>query len=156
MVRKVLVCLDGSCFAEQVLPFAADLASCSGASVVLLQVRGTPTPISTLPGPVVGAAYTKAVQEAQRDNEQRVTAYLQDKAGPLQQRGIDVEVVSIEGEAGDAIVNYARENRVNLIAMATRGHSRLRRLLFGSVADYVVRESGLPVLIVSSAQVQVQ
>ena len=49
--------------------------------------------------------------------------------------------------AGEAILSYAGRNNVDLIATATHGRSGLRRGIFGSVADYVLRESGLPMLV---------
>jgi len=45
-------------------------------------------------------------------------------------------------------LSYAEGNNINLIAIATHGRSGLRRGVFGSVADYVLRESGLPMLVI--------
>jgi nucleotide-binding universal stress UspA family protein len=58
--------------------------------------------------------------------------------------GIDVRVAE---QVAAAILEAAREHRVNLVTIATHGWSGLARLLLGSVADKVVRGSALPVLL---------
>jgi nucleotide-binding universal stress UspA family protein len=73
---------------------------------------------------------------------------LEKLAGPLRKRGIQVKTVAIPGGASEAILDYASTNNVNLIAIATHGRGGLRRAVFGSVADHVLRESGLPVLVI--------
>ena len=57
-----------------------------------------------------------------------------------------VEKISLKGQAGDGIVTYADENPVDLIVMATRGMTRVRRFFVGSVTNYVVHHSKVPVL----------
>jgi len=54
------------------------------------------------------------------------------------------------GEPSKAILQYAKENAIKLIAIATHGHGGLKRMFFGSVADKVLRESGVPVLVIKS------
>jgi len=49
---------------------------------------------------------------------------------------------------GESIVSCAVENEVGLIAIATHGRSGLRRAILGSVAGHVVREAGLPILVI--------
>jgi nucleotide-binding universal stress UspA family protein len=51
-------------------------------------------------------------------------------------------------QVGEAIVDYAEGHEIDLIAIATHGRSGLGRLVFGSVADFVLREAGLPILVV--------
>jgi nucleotide-binding universal stress UspA family protein len=149
MFKKILVCLDGSKLAEQILPYAVEEALRFQGRLVLFQV--VPEPVAFSPG-IPGAASVpmqtdimlaeakKALDEA-RD-------YLEKLAKPLRKKGIQVETVSILGRAGEAILSYAGSNNVNLITIATHGRSGLRRGVFGSVADYVLRESGLPMLVI--------
>jgi nucleotide-binding universal stress UspA family protein len=65
----------------------------------------------------------------------------------LRKRGLKVSSVTIPGDPGETIVSYAKENAVGLIALSTHGRSGLVRLAFGSVADFVLKRSGLPILI---------
>jgi nucleotide-binding universal stress UspA family protein len=74
--------------------------------------------------------------------------YLDGLAPPLRERGLKVQCVTMIGHPAESIVHYAEENRFNLVALATHGRSGLKRLVFGSVADYVIRKSGLPILLI--------
>lgn len=145
MFQKILVCLDGSKLAEQILPYAAEQAARFGSSLVLFQVVSlasipTPTGIESVPVAVPNDQLADA-EAAARD-------YLNGLALPLRDKGVKVQCVTMVGHPAESIVSYAEENRFDLVAIATHGRSGLRRLVFGSVADYVIRKSGLPILLI--------
>lgn len=149
MFKKILVCLDGSELAKQILPYAVEEALHFQGKLVLFQV--VPEPVAFSPG-IPGAASvpirTDTMLEEAKQALNEARDYLEDIATPLRKKGIQVEAVSILGGAGEAILSYAEGNNINLIAIATHGRSGLRRGVFGSVADYVLRESGLPMLVI--------
>ncbi len=66
----------------------------------------------------------------------------------MQERGITVQMVTVEGRPHLQIIQYAETNQVDLIVMCTRGQSGLSRWLMGSVSDRVVRVADVPVLLV--------
>jgi nucleotide-binding universal stress UspA family protein len=150
MYKKIVVCLDGSDLAEQVLPYAAELVARFGSALVLLRV--VPEPVLVTPGipgvagvPVVTSRMGRQVEHEERDSE----TYLESVAGQLlKQHGLQAEGVTLLGSAGPTIVEYATANEVELIALATHGRTGPGRVLFGSVADYVTRHSRLPVLLI--------
>jgi nucleotide-binding universal stress UspA family protein len=149
MFEKILVCLDGSELAKQILPYAAEEALRFQSKLVLLQV--VPEPVAFSPGiPGTGAApiQTDTMVEEAEDALNGARNYLEEIAKPLRKKGIQVEAVSVLGRAGETILGYADRNNVDLIAIATHGRSGLGRAVFGSVADYVLRESGLPMLVI--------
>ena len=90
------------------------------------------------------------------DNPRMIPAeaadYLERTAEPLRERKLDVKYVVLPGTAGETITNYAHENGFTLIAIATHGHGGLRRLALGSTADFVLRHSSLPVLMVRAGK----
>lgn len=152
MFRKILVCLDGSKLAEQILPYAMEAALRLGSKLVLLQVIVVQTP------PVVAAgASTYAVKAAGQQIEKDETeakAYLDDLAQPPREMGLDVECVTLRGwQIGQTIIDYAEDHKVDLIAIATHGRSGLKRLVFGSVAESVLRGSGLPILLIKPREI---
>ena len=149
MFKKILVCLDGSELAEQILPYAVAEALRFEGKLVLFRV--VPEPVAFSPGiPGAGAAplQTDAMLSDAKRALDKAGEYLEKTATPLRKKGIKVDAVSILGRAGEAILNYADSNNVNLIAIATHGRRGLERGVFGSVADYVLRESGLPMLVI--------
>lgn len=144
MFRKILVCLDGSSLAEQVLPYATEVAQRFGSRVVLLQVIHLPASFAA--AAAQGGEKILAEEVGRLAGEAR--AYLEGVAAPLREKGLEVEAAALEGTPSEAIVTYARENEVDLIAIGTHGRKSLGRLVFGSVADHVLKHSSIPVLTV--------
>ena len=148
LFRRILVPLDGSALALEVLPAASALAQCGEGHLVLLQVVDpVPAFISEvgLPfvfPPPVQAGLTTADLVA--GAEQSLTQ----TASKLSDNGCDsVETrVVVATDAAQAIVDFARDNGIDAIGMSTHGRG-VSRLLIGSVADRVLRASVLPILL---------
>lgn len=137
MFKRILVCLDGSELAEHILPHVAEIAAQGSARVILLKV---------LPESIGGI--TGISQKTPASVRQRAEEYLKGVASPLEAAGAETSCVSLLGKAEEVIVRYARDNQIDLIAMATHGRGGLQNTLFGSVAQHVLRESGLPLLLI--------
>ena len=148
-MKKILVCLDGSKFAEQIMPYVLKQATALNSKVILLQVLSIPgIQAPAIPGfPAVPMRSSSMLEQLQKDKD-KAQDYLENLAQPLSKKGIHVESITLEGSPGPAIINYANEHKVDLIAIATHGRSGLRHALFGSVAEIIVRESGLPILLI--------
>jgi len=144
MFRKILVCLDGSSLAEQVLPYATEVAQRFGSRIVLLQVIHLPASFAA--AAAQGGEKILAEEAGRLAGEAR--AYLEGVAASLRGKGLEVEAAALEGTPSEAIVTYAQENAVDLIAIGTHGRKSLGRLVFGSVADHVLKHSSIPVLTV--------
>ncbi len=145
MFQKILVCLDGSKLAEQILPYAAEQAARFGSSVILFQV----VHLANIPAPTGIESVPIAVPDDRLEEaETEAKAYLNHLAQPLREKGLNVQYATMIGSPAESIVDYADKNGFGLIALATHGRSGLGRLVFGSVADYVIRKSGLPILLI--------
>jgi nucleotide-binding universal stress UspA family protein len=150
MFEKVLVCLDGSPLAEQILPYIAG-DSKKFKKVVLLKVIAAPgidLPIG-VPGETAGHVQTKGMLERTEKEIEDSPDYLESKAQPLRKMGLKVECVVLEGVPTKTILEYAHDNNMGLIAIATHGHSGLRQITMGSTAEYILKHAGLPVLMVT-------
>jgi len=144
MFERILVCLDGSSLAEQILPYAIEEARCFSSKVTLLQVVTTEVPAAAPGDPQLVVEKLDEVSKEEKES----AAYLKRLARRVRAQGLNVECVTENGSAGETIVAYAKKNGMDLIAMGTHGHSGMGRIVFGSVAEFVVRESGLPVLMI--------
>ncbi|MFN2242410.1 MAG: universal stress protein [Anaerolineae bacterium] len=140
MYEKIVVALDGSPLAEQALPHAVAHAERFGAELALLKVL-EPLPEVTYSSPA-------AVRTAEEMSAQIARDYLEGLAAGLNEQGIQVQVVTLEGKPYVQIVRYAEEEQADLLVMSTRGQSGFSRWLLGSVADRVVRGATVPVLLV--------
>lgn len=147
MFDKILVCLDGSKLAEQIMPYATEQALRFNSKVVLLQAYSIPSSVAAA-GAQAAAVSTDLLQEEAQRLQAEAQAYLEEVANPLRKKGLEVDCFTSQGIAGEVIIDYAQNENVNLIALATHGHSGLGRVIFGSVADHMLRESGLPILLI--------
>jgi nucleotide-binding universal stress UspA family protein len=145
-LRAVIVPLDGSELAEQVLPTVVELAKQLGLEVVLF--RAYTIPISAMAVDPEGyyVATDEEVIAALRDE---AVAYLEKKTHAIKKLGVEkVPYVAEYGLAADEIISLAHKTPDNLIAMCTHGHSGVKRWVLGSVTETVVRHSGDPVLVI--------
>ena len=150
MFRHILVALDGSVEAEQVLPHVEALAGQFQSDVLLLQAVSPPERlIATAMEPGAGmVADPELILEAEDAFEQHALSYLKGVAEDLEARGVRATFEAPEADAATTIVERARERGYDLIAMTTHGRSGLSRLVFGSTAEAVLHDAPCPVLLV--------
>jgi nucleotide-binding universal stress UspA family protein len=142
MFDRILVCLDGSSHSEQMVPYATEIARRFGSRVTLLQVLQIPSSLAA--ASAQGAE--NVIEEELRRLSFEAHQYLDGVAAQLKESNVEADVVVIEGTPGDAIVEYAKQSSADLIVVATHGRKNIGRLVFGSVADHVMRHTTTPVL----------
>jgi nucleotide-binding universal stress UspA family protein len=120
-----MIPLDGSELAQTALAHALALCQAFAATLLLLYVRD----------PRAGS-----VEAAQR--------YLEYVRTLQAASGVPLETLVSEGPVAAAIIRALEEQRIDLIVMATHGRSGLQRVVYGSVAEQVLRGSTRPVLLV--------
>jgi nucleotide-binding universal stress UspA family protein len=146
MFERILVALDGSEAAEEVLPPAEEVAAKFGSALILMQV------VPLLSSASVAASPAQDPTQVQRLEQQAADAYLTAAADRLRARGRTVSTAQPQGHPAQEIVDYARREGIGLIALTTHGRSTLRSLVFGSVAQEVLQKAPCPVLLVRIGQ----
>ncbi|HEY8686019.1 MAG TPA: universal stress protein [Chloroflexota bacterium] len=138
--KRIVVPLDGSTLAEQILPRVLTLAKLEEAEITLLNVllphsySQKEIPDSNLPW------WDEDISLAQ--------TYLFRIAGKLRRNGVAVTTDIVIGEnVASAIGDFASREKADLIAIATHGRGGLARVLRGSVADAVMHSSRLSMLV---------
>jgi universal stress protein A len=139
--KRVLVALDGSPSAEAVLRFLLEIAGPLDMSVLLLRVL-EPVP------PTVIEASRHVVLDDVEGRRRQAEEYMAPIAAELRAKGVDVAWQVRYGRPADEILAGARESGADMIAMATHGRTGLGRLLFGSVAEAVLRQAPVPVFMI--------
>jgi nucleotide-binding universal stress UspA family protein len=144
---RILVPLDGSAYAEEVLGPAAELAALHASELVLVRVAPRERA-----GDPHGLTYMSLVHdEAHLAEAQR---YLEQVAAHLRAGGRTVSVMVLRGDPASAISELARQQRVHLIALANHGRGGLARLVMGSTATGVLARAHTPLLLVRPTHVQ--
>jgi nucleotide-binding universal stress UspA family protein len=152
--ETIIVPLDGSELAESALPMAFELKQKFGSRLLLVRSlesessRMAQTP-ALFESPVAVAANADLMEKMVTSRREEATTYLE---GVRERLGSDgIEALLVEGRAPDAIVDTAKQENASLIVMSSHGRGGLGRLVFGSVADAVLRQSAVPVLLIRSA-----
>ena len=150
MYRKVIVPLDGSELAEEVLPHVVEMIRGRDSQVYLLSVtpvmRGVARPVVDL----------RPDGEERQRVEQELKEYLRKVASRLESVAAEVEVTVRSGRPADEILTFADNVGADLIAMTTHGRSGIRDWIFGSVADRILRGATCPVLLVRAGQTKLR
>jgi nucleotide-binding universal stress UspA family protein len=132
MSGKILVPLDGSKLAEIALPYAEQLAARLEYEIILISVR---SPAEDPYHPVLESYLEKTAEILKRKKKANVEPII-----------VGSEV--LVGHPAERIIDYAEQEGVDLIIMATHGRTGVRRWALGSVADKVMRASIQPVLLI--------
>lgn len=141
---RVLVPLDGSELAERALPAAARVARATSSTLVL--VRIVPTTAWQLEGPRRLVPATSE-GDAVEDEWRHAMDYLERTTVSLREDGIAAEPLVATGEPTSSLLELESSLGVGLVVMTTHGHTGLKRVVLGSVADYLVRYGSVPVLL---------
>jgi len=149
-IQKVLVPLDGSEFAEHALHAVYELVRRDDVMIRLLRVPE----IVAYPSTMYGAASYEAVDAYMTAMQTESEEYLKGIAERLQDRQGQVSWELRDGATSAAILEAANEFGADLIAMASHGRTGFRRFLLGSVAEQVLHESHVPVMLVGPHDVE--
>jgi nucleotide-binding universal stress UspA family protein len=143
MIRTIVVTLDGSKIAEQVLPVVTALAARLAADVVLV----------TAIAPQDGWTDGPVARNWEQEEQGAAAAYLNSVQQQLGKAGARVREVRVEwGRPHTVISAIADEEGADVIALTTHGRSGFTRWVMGSVADKVLRTTRKPVLLVHSRE----
>lgn len=142
--QRMLIPLDGSALAEQILAPAVALGSAMGAEYTLLYVVEPYRFVNDDPVPYAFRLDDAAIAHEQAEAQD----YLDGIALLMRAEGLPVQTqVAVARDARTAIRQAARQHEIDVIAMATHARGGLNRLLLGSVAVQVLHDSKVPVLL---------
>jgi len=144
MLDHILVPMDGSRVAECVLPHAIALARTFDARVTLLRVVAQ-TRTAGLGRTIDPLRWHMRKIEAQ--------SYLGSVGTRLQEAGLQVEEVTLEGQAADSVIEFAHGHDTDLILLSSHGQSGLSKWNISSVVQKVILRAYMPVMIVRAYHV---
>ena len=140
-MKKFLVGVDGSEQAMQAVRKAAELASATGARLVLAYAMTPPLYLAEL--------YTGPISDLESAEQQNGELLLKDAAQVAREAGQEAEVKLLRGNPAVALAELAQDDKaIDLLVVGSRGRGAMASLLLGSVADRLVHLSKKPVLVV--------
>ena len=147
MFRRILVPVDGSRTSDSGLKTAIRMARDEKAALMLLHV--VDESVLALSGEYSGAAYMDRLMADMREGGRKIIAAA---SAAAKKQGVTAKTVLIEsvgpGRVADIIVQQARKLRADAIVIGTHGRRGISRMVMGSDAEEVVRNSRVPVVLV--------
>lgn len=139
---KILIAVDGSEHADRAVDAVGTMVRSS------LDVEATLLCVS--PEPLLYGGYTLAtIEKIEEDQKKQQTVILAKAAERARAQGLKLaEPARAHGVIANEIVRIARELKVDQIAMGTRGMGAVGSVVLGSVAQRVIHQSPVPVLLV--------
>jgi nucleotide-binding universal stress UspA family protein len=147
MIKRIMVPLDGTRFAEAALPYAMALAGRDGADLQLVTVW---EPVGELVASADWVQQLATWEESRRAESRRYMAEVSRQVGEV--LGKPVSIKYLLGHAQDELARAASQLEMDLVVMATHGHGPVNRVWLGSVADRYVRHGSVPVLLIRPAE----
>lgn len=155
VMRHLLLPLDGTGLAEQIIDRAVTLGELTDAHYTLLRVIRPILPDISVHHPLEGESVGEQAESLagrvaglQADLREQAQAYLEKVAQPLRARSLTVATrVEVAEQPAEAILREAVPPMIDGVAMETHGRRGLSRLILGSVADKVVRGAQVPILL---------
>lgn len=145
MYTKILVPLDGSSRAEQILPHVQELAKRYQAEILLFKVVEPPSRV-----PDANALHPVQDEHDVQASHKRAQDYLSGLADRLQAKTLTVHLRLGYGPVVEAILHTAESEGADLIAFASHGRSGLSRVFYGSVAAGLLNRIDRPLLLIRS------
>ncbi len=136
--QKILVAVDGSKNSMRGLNQAISIAKASNAEITGFYVFHLPF--------VAGIKYT---QKMKKDADDKAVRVLGSASQACEKAGAKFKYKEVGGgKTGSQIVNFAKKNKYNMIVIEARGLSGTKEKFLGSVSNYVIHKSTIPVLVV--------
>jgi nucleotide-binding universal stress UspA family protein len=144
--KKVLFCTDFSENADYAFNFAYGIAKRDeGLLYILHVIPGNPQEFfveKLMPGDLVEKIHKVIEKDVNTKYKKRYVEKAKD--------AVTCKAVTRSGREDEEIINFAKEEKVDLIVMGTHGRTGIENVFFGSVAEKVLRRSPFPVLIIPS------
>ncbi|XP_022334699.2 stress response protein NhaX-like [Crassostrea virginica] len=142
---KVLIAIDGSNFSRDALQWYLKAIHTPGNKVILVHVtnhlHNFAYNTSIIPGD------PELIRLAYQEEEHKAKAIIDEAKEFIGKHQIDGEVVRLFGNPGEQIVKKAEDIEATLVITGSRGLGTIRRTVLGSVSDYVIHHSHVPVIV---------
>lgn len=142
--------MDGSDLAEEILPYVIEYAKYFDARIILLMAYGNVNYLVTaVTGFPLISHHSAVIWNSLECAEITTNNYLKSISEKLRlENGLQTECVTVSGVTGPAVVKYAVEQAVDLIAIASYSRDIFKRGITAEIANYLLKKTKIPVLLI--------
>ena len=142
-IDHILVPIDFSSDSEDAIDMAISLAKELGSRITVLHAIHE---VYIGVGEMAAALPPSYIEDIEAEVERRVQTYV----NKIVAAGLNGDSIVVHGVPFQCILDIAEDQKIDLIVMGTHGHTGLKHVLLGSVAEKVIRMSNCPVLVTRS------
>ncbi len=147
-IKRILVPIDGSEYSIKAAQHAVMQAKLTGAEIIAVHVLGQ-LPLASTAGMETYYGNVKMSNAFLKAAKEEASKWLSKVEGMAKQEGVTISTeVLYDGSVVQSIVDFASKKNIDLIVMATRGRTKFKKLILGSVASGVITHADCPVLVV--------
>ena len=142
--NRVVILLDGSTFRRRILPHVQQFLRPEDTHLVLIRVADPPQSIYYVEGPIFVSVDDVA---SESEISEQLREELADIKAMLEDVGYTVSREVRFGSAAMEIERFIKEAQIDLVAMTTYARSGLSKLLYGSIAEHLMRKAKIPIMV---------
>jgi nucleotide-binding universal stress UspA family protein len=142
MINKILVPVDGSELSKKALNYAKEIAEKFNGEITVLHVF-------EIPVPVTGYEFSSDIlANIEEDLKKGAKEILKDSVDQIFKPEIKINELMLVGNQGYQIADTAEKNNFDLIVMGSRGLGAIKSFLLGSVSNFVLHHTKVPVMLI--------
>lgn len=143
MIKKIMVAVDGSDASRKAAMVAVDIARQATGSITAVYVMETER-LSRLPGIATLPELSEKIQALMQEEGQQATQFVEDQA---RMASVPCRKILARGRASEELIKISKQQRIDLLVMGSMGRTGMEKILLGDVAEKVVHQSAIPVLL---------
>ena len=141
--NRILFPVDFSESSGKIVPYVQTVAQKFGSQIHILFAARIFDHFASMYVPL--PSISKFEKELIEGSEKRLYEFVDEHFSEFPQ----TKTAVVAGDASEEIINYIQENKIDLVIMATHGRKGMDKIIFGSVAERVVKTSPVPVMVVN-------
>jgi nucleotide-binding universal stress UspA family protein len=144
MIKKIMIATDGSDASKKAAMIGIDIAHRASGSVTAVYVMETQR-LAYLPGYATLPGLKEKILQLMQEEGQQATQFIEDQASIMK---VPCQKILAQGSPSEELLKISHEQGIDLLIIGSMGRTSMEKILLGSVAEKVVLQSSIPVLLV--------
>jgi nucleotide-binding universal stress UspA family protein len=144
MIKKIMIAIDGSDTSKKAVMIGLDIARRANGSITAVYVMET-LRLAHLPGYATLPGLKEKILQLMQEEGQQAIQFVEDQASIMK---VPYQKILAQGSPSEELLKISHEQGIDLLIMGSMGRTGMEKILLGSVAEKVVLQSSIPVLLV--------
>jgi nucleotide-binding universal stress UspA family protein len=150
MIKKIMIATDGSDTSKKAAMVGIDIAHRTNGSITVVYVMDIPR-LAHLPGYTTLPGLKEKILGLMQEEGQQATQFVEDYA---QMMKVPCHKIMARGNPSEELLKVSQKQGMDLLVMGNLGRTAVEKFLLGSVAEKVVLQSTIPVLLIKRDEIR--